>query len=568
MRRIHDSLVLACATLLFLAAPARSYSLGDWIGELGRAGPGDESGYGESILAGVDFNGDDYPDLAVGAYLDGTGGEEAGRVYLYLSRSGKALVLPGSGDGARFGLALGHADLNGDGDPDLAVGAPGAEGLAVNTGAAYIFYGGALLDSEPDIFFPGREPASQFGYAVDGIGDFNHDGCEDLAIGAPFNESWRGRVDIYFGGPEVDNESDLCFNGPLKCGRVGYSVAATGDVNGDGAADFLAGAPTKRIWDSSDDWPDGRTYLFFGGADPDSIPDRIFKAIDYKRLFGFDLAGPGDIDGDGFNDVAIGAPRKKSYPPKASNGWDPGHVWVYLGSAEIDTTADLKLMGESPDDAFGTSLVFCDANNDGFSDLIIGAPENDDAGESAGAIYLYAGGTELPEEPAWSCDGDSAGDRFGFSCSGTGSLNGDLVDDFGAGVVGAGRIRLYGYISKGRPGDGIDLDVITGGIETEFDLEIFCSQDTSVHAGIFHTVRDSGGALLVESPLKDLILAPGADTISSSIPPVPVLPGLDGTTVHVESFLIIPPGSGAVVSGTVSECQYHALERQGSHEPG
>jgi hypothetical protein len=218
-------------------------------------------------------------------------------------------------------------------------------------------------------------------------------------------------------------------------GGFGLSVASAGDVNGDGYADFVAGATDVQSFA-------GRAYVYLGSATgPASTPATTLTGLDAGGLFGASVASAGDVNGDGYADLVVGASGAQS---------STGRAYVYLGSAAgLASTPSTSLTG--PDGAnghFGQAVANAgDVNGDGYTDLIVDAP---DAQTATGRAYLYLGSAAgLTSTPATVLTGpDGANGQFGRSLSGAGDVNGDGYADL---VVGAQWIqsntgRAYVYL--------------------------------------------------------------------------------------------------------------------------
>jgi hypothetical protein len=229
--------------------------------------------FGTAAVFTGDLDQDGAPDFAVGAARADAGGEATpGRVYIFFGGAGADatpdLVLQGDAPGDRFGMALGgHRDLDGDGAPDLVVGAPGNDQGAANRGRVYVYFGGPGFDGVPDLVLAGQAAGDAFGRAVAMPGDVSGDGWDDLVVGAPYNSSaglFTGRIYVYFGGPGLDAVFDRSGSGNLREAR-GFTLAAAGDANGDGWNDFLAASHESGA-------QAGRAYAFWGGPTADVQP--------------------------------------------------------------------------------------------------------------------------------------------------------------------------------------------------------------------------------------------------------------------------------------------------------
>jgi hypothetical protein len=192
-----------------------------------------------------------------------------------------------------------------------------------------------------------------------------------------------GRAYLYFGGINMNNIADVILTGEADFDNFGISVASAGDVNHDGFSDVIVGGSAA-----------GRAYVYFGGANMDNISDVNFTGDPGFDLFGYSLSLAGDVNHDGFSDVIIGASWNNA------GGTLAGRAYLYFGGASMDNSADVIFTGEPSGDGFGVSVASAgDVNQDGFSDMIVGAYLNDAGGSDAGRAYLYFGGARMDATP-------------------------------------------------------------------------------------------------------------------------------------------------------------------------
>lgn len=269
-------------------------------------------------------------------------------------------------------------DINGDGYGDMFLGAPYYKNIQ---GRIYIYYGGENVTLDvPDVTLTGEGDNNYFGHDIEVI-DFNNDGYADMAITALGYNSLQGRVYIYYGGSDFDTTADKVFDGEAgTTGRFGREIAVA-DINNDGCSELFVCA--DRLNSSK-----GRVYLFYGapGKNMDTICDLTFDGENKNDRFGLRMTAGGDVNGDNYNDVIIGA----EYAP---NGNSKGKAYLFYGAPGIsmDTIPDKIFIGEANRNRFGNAQLLADIDKDGFADVLIGAP-NGNRGQ--GRAYLYWGETK------------------------------------------------------------------------------------------------------------------------------------------------------------------------------
>jgi len=252
---------------------------------------------------------------------------------------------------------------------------------------------------------PGQRAGSHLGEYVDGVGDQNGDGYADILASAPGDTA----VYLYFGGPQADSLPDLVWKSSRKQCWAGQRA---GDVNGDGAEDIMI-LTTK--------YPSGAVEVFYGGTLLDTIPDVVMIGH-YLDAFGTKLAA-GDLNGDGYKDIAVGA---ENYPQLQC--W--GKVYVYFGGSPMDSVADWTLAGHATSDRPLLSGSGGDLNGDGFADVILSRGVDINT-LHVGQTEIYLGGAlmdTIPDLVVTHAYGDSirlyGGGRI------VGDLNGDGYDDW------------------------------------------------------------------------------------------------------------------------------------------
>ncbi len=388
---------------------------------------------GYSVAGAGDVNGDGYGDVIVGAYANDAGGASAGRAYVYYGGPGvdasADLILTGAVAGDNFGFSVaGAGDVNGDGYGDVIVGALYNDAGGSSAGRAYVYFGGPGVDASADLILTGAAAGDGFGISVAGAGDVNGDGYGDVIVGAYANDAGgvdAGRAYVYFGGPGADAVADLTLTGATASDYFGISVAGAGDVNGDGYGDVIVGARGNDAGGTDA----GRAYVYFGGPGADAVADLTLTGAATGDFFGHSVAGAGDVNGDGYGDVIVGAYYNDA------GGTNAGRAYVYYGGPGADAVADLTLTGAAAGDEFGTSVAGAgDVNGDGYGDVIVGARGNDAGGTDAGRAYVYFGGPGADAIADLTLTGAAAYDDFGHSVAGAGDVNGDGYGDV---IVGA-----------------------------------------------------------------------------------------------------------------------------------
>lgn len=505
--------------------------------------PQDLTGYSVSMAG--DINRDGYDDLLIGAPVDATVPAGTGTAYVvYGKPSGFTDVslsgVFGGPDGATlFGLAAeDHAgfsvsmagDVNADGYHDFLIGAPYSDTATFfGTGQAYLVFGTAdtlptsvgLLDGANGFLMQGLLGFDRAGFSVDTAGDINGDGFDDLVIGAPSDDSQNttgvGQAYVVYGKADgfdatvnlwqLVGDSGFPLFGLANDDHLGSAVGTVGDVNGDGFDDFAVSAPYADPLSTGN----GSTYIIFGGDSPalgvnaldGSNGFRVDGFIPFERA-GFSVSSAGDFNGDGFDDILIGAPGDRDDPWEPFDYANPagaGRAYVIYGKADdfdavinlgdVDTTGDgfsitgidgLAIPNGDGVDYAGFSVSSAgDVDGDGFDDLIIGAPYVDtDTTVGTGEAYLIFGRADgfengltlslLMDDEGMQLVGDRLLDRVGVSVSGAGDVNGDGFDDV---IIGAPSF----FPDSGNAGRSFVLfgrdfrdNGVTVGDDTENDL--------------------------------------------------------------------------------------------------
>ena len=329
---------------------------------------------------------------------------------------------------AHFGWSVATAgDVNGDGYGDVIIGACWYDNSETDEGKAFVYHGSASgLSADPNWTAEVDQASAEFGCSVSTAGDVNGDGYSDVIIGARFYDNGQegeGMAFVYHGSasglsalPVWTAESNQVY------ARLGCSVSTAGDVNGDGYADVIVGV---RLYDNGQS-AEGAAFVYHGSVSGLSAdPSWIAEGGQSGAEFGDSVATAGDVNGDGYCDVIVGA-----YPVK-------GKAFVYHGSASgLSADADWIAEGEQIDAMFGDKVATAgDINGDGYCDVIVGAPVYDNGHNAEGKAFVYHGSAAgLSANPAWTAEGDQDHACFGYSVGTAGDINGDGYCDV---IVGA-----------------------------------------------------------------------------------------------------------------------------------
>jgi FG-GAP repeat len=407
---------------------------------------------GFSVDGVGDLNRDGRADLAAGCF---GANKETGEVRIYSGATVAVLfTFVGDSPGDRFGYSVaGAGDVNRDGYPDIIVGACRDDDKGTDAGSARIFSGknGAVIRT-----LQGTAAGDEFGTSVAAAGDVNRDGYADVIVGAPLadaNGTDSGRARVFSG---KTGAVLYAFAGDSAHDWYGYSVSGAGDVNRDGYADLIVGV----TYDDSGTFFNNGSAKIYSGRNGALL--RTFRGLASSDWFGLSVASAGDVNGDRFDDVIVGASSNDTA------GKDAGMATIFSGR---DGRILRRMYGENAGDEFGVSVRGCgDFDGDRRDDVVVGAYRGGSGFSLGGSVYVFSGrnGKKL-----LSCYGEADDNRLGVSVAGAGDVTGDGRPDVIAGAVyadrtaqNAGAARVFTASPMTLMADVTTISLATGGTQS------------------------------------------------------------------------------------------------------
>ncbi len=507
------SLALVLSQQPALAQFEATFELTDLNGQNGFTinGVSEDERSGTSVSSAGDVNGDGIDDLVIGALAANSGGNDyAGRSYVVFGTASglpnplnledinglNGFTINGAAANDFSGGSVSSAgDVNGDGNDDLIIAAKSASPNNISgAGTSYLIFGADTglpnplnldsLNGTDGIIINGIATNDNSGTSVSSAGDINDDGFDDLIIGAslasPSNISAAGSSYVVFGTASglpnplslgsINGLNGFTINGVAADNQSGNSVSGAGDINGDGIDDLIIGA---KLASPDGNFTAGSSYVVFGTTsgfpnplkleDIDGINGFAINGVAIGDQAGVSVSAAGDINGDGIDDLIIGA-----YFANSAGGNDTGSSYVIFGSDsglpnpfdldDINGLNGFTINGVSAGDFSGISVSSADdINGDGLDDLIIGAPlAGPNSNDFSGSSYVVFGSASQFSNPfnladlnganGFTINGVAENDVSGISVSGAGDINADGISDV---IIGARAAAPNGNSNAG-----------------------------------------------------------------------------------------------------------------------
>jgi FG-GAP repeat len=500
-----------------------------------------------------------------------------------------------------FGDVAMIGDINGDGIGDMAVARQDLGG-----GRIYVVFGRQAAFANPldvtavsgsdGFVINGVAQNDNAGISIAAAGDVNGDGVADMIIGAPFTDpggvNAAGSAYVIFGHTgafaspialsALDGSDGFAMNFNVDAGQAGFSVSSAGDLNKDGFNDVIVGAPFA---DPASNVNAGSSFVVFGhtGAFTPAIDLSALSGADGFAInggnggerSGFSVGHAGDFNGDGVDDLVIGA---------SSTGFNNGATYVVFGHTgafsaalelpSLDGSNGMAINGAASGDFAGTSVSGAgDVNGDHISDIIIGAPQADpgSANSNAGSAYVVFGHlgafpasmslSALDGSNGFTLNGINPSDQAGNAVSSAGDVNRDGVDDV---IIGAFRTGndagaafvIYGHISAFSASmelsalDGSNGFAITGAADGSFFGRTVDGGDVNRDLGGASDIIISNDKRLSATVIYGIPETTGPTTLFSSVLPAARSGFVGGPAITVFAS-VINAGSKPALSCTI-----------------